>query len=375
MSSAELRQTPLHAWHESHHGRLVEFAGWAMPVQYSSIIDEHHAVRQRVGLFDISHMGRLSVLGASARDWIERLTTNQVARLSEGRIQYSLMVNEAGGVLDDILVYRTAAGYSIVCNASNREKVIAQFEAHRPDGNAAIEDRTERTAMIAVQGPLALEVLQPLAAESLSALRYYHCAEMRIAGTEAIVSRTGYTGEDGFELIVDAGSALEVWTTLLDSGRGARIQPCGLGARDTLRFEAAMPLYGHELDESIDPFEAGLDWAVKLDKGDFLGREALRTRQTNRARRRIGLWLEDKRIARQGYAVLHDTRRVGVVTSGTFAPTLQRSLAMALVDVNSANATSLEVDIRGRSTSARIVPLPFYKRERPVGSTPAPVSN
>jgi aminomethyltransferase len=355
--------TPLHAWHTSHGGRMVDFAGWSMPVQYSSIIDEHNAVRQRAGLFDISHMGRLTVHGPAALEWLERITTNHVARLAEGQIQYSLMTDESGGVIDDVLVSRGPFGYTVVCNAANRGEVLAQLQRHRPAGEAVLTDRTRDTAMIAVQGPDALMTVQPLFNGALGSLRYYHATMGQTAGAESVVSRTGYTGEDGFELIVGASRAEAVWNALLESGQPHGIQPCGLGARDTLRFEAAMPLYGHELSRSINPYEAGLGWAVKLDKGDFIGRDALRGLKAHPARRRVGLALPGKRIARQGYPVLRDGRPVGAVTSGTFAPTLQRSLAMALVEAECAAAgTPLSVEIRGLVEPAEIVPLPFYRR-------------
>jgi aminomethyltransferase len=356
-------ETPLAAWHRAHGGRMVPFAGWAMPVQYTSIVEEHRAVRDAVGLFDIGHMGRLTFHGPAAAGWIEGLTTNRVARLAPGRIQYSLMLNAVGGVVDDLLVYRTPDAYLVVCNASNRERVVAGFLAGRPEGEAWLADRTRDTAMIAVQGPKALETVGPLADVPLADLRYYGVATGRVAGVEAVVSRTGYTGEDGFEVIVAAEAALSVWEALREAGAAHGLRACGLGARDTLRFEAAMPLYGHEMDESVNPFEAGLGWAVKLDKGPFVGREALAAAGAP-ARARVGLALEGKRIARQGAPVLRAGRLVGAVTSGTYSPTLGRSLAMALVDAAGgvAPGASLSVDVRGGLEPATIVPLPFYRR-------------
>jgi aminomethyltransferase len=355
--------TPLHAWHVAQGARMVPFAGWSMPVQYTTIIDEHRAVRQRVGLFDISHMGRLTVHGPIARDWLERTTTNHVARLAEGQIQYSLMTAEDGGVIDDILVDRGPFSYNVVCNASNRAEVLAQLRRHRPEGDAVMADRTLDTAMIAIQGPASPGVVHPLFNGALDSLRYYHSTMGKFAGADAVVSRTGYTGEDGFEVIVGAARAESVWSALLEAGGPFGVQPCGLGARDTLRFEAAMPLYGHELSRTIDPYEAGLGWAVKLDKGEFIGRDALRERKAHPRRRRIGLALGGKRIARQGYTVLGEGRPVGVVTSGTFAPTLERSLAMALVEPPAAGlGTALAVDVRGQHEPAEVVPLPFYQR-------------
>ena len=362
-----LLKTPLYDWHHTHGGRLVEFGGWSMPVQYSTITDEHKAVRERAGLFDISHMGRLDFEGPGVADWIDHATTNNVRRLVPGKIQYSLMVDEHGGVLDDILVYQLPTGaYSIVCNASNRLKVVAQLEKVRNGFDAKLHDRTAETAMIAVQGPAALAVASRHVDAPLTDVPYYGCTTGTILGEPALISRTGYTGEDGFELILPASKAEAAWDLLMDAGRVFGLQACGLGARDTLRFEAAMPLYGHEMDETVHPYAAGLGWAVKLDKGDFLGRDALRKHKAEPGRARVGLALDGKRIARQGHPVRlagEDGAVVGVVTSGTFSPTLGRSLAMALVRAeHAAPETPLVVDVRGNLEAARVVPLPFYKR-------------
>jgi aminomethyltransferase len=348
----------------------VEFGGWSMPVQYTTIMEEHLAVRQRVGLFDISHMGRLTFDGPGVLEWLERVTTNQVARLADYQIQYSLMTNDQGGVIDDILVYRQPFAYLVVCNASNRANVVGQLERHRGDAQGTFRDRTEGTAMIAVQGPKALETLQPLFDQALESVRYYHLTMGRLLGRlDAVISRTGYTGEDGFELIVGAGSALELWNALLESGKPHGIQPCGLGARDTLRLEAGMPLYGHELSDTIDPYSAGLSWAVRLDKGEFVGRAALIEKQSDPAFKRIGLVLESRRIARQDAVVLAGDREAGRVTSGTFSPTLQVSVAMALVDPRiAAEGIPLSVDVRGNREPARVVKLPFYKRKSPTAA-------
>jgi len=358
-------RTALHAWHGKNGGRLVEFAGWSMPIQYSTIVEEHRAVRTGVGLFDISHMGRLTFVGPGALDWLERVTTNHVARLAPDEIQYSLLANEEGDVIDDVLVYSGPSGYTLVCNASNRERVVTQFERHRAGIDATLIDRTLDTAMIAVQGPAALATLRPLCSVPLDSIGYYRSTMGRVLDAEAVISRTGYTGEDGFELMVSAGRAESVWTALLDSGRDAGIRPCGLGARDTLRFEAGMPLYGHELSETISPYSAKVGWAVKLNKGEFVGREALRRRKREPEPVRVGLRLEGKRIARQGSAVLLDGRGIGTVTSGTFSPTLGMSLAMALVEHDLCQpGTGLTVDVRGHAEPARVVELPFYRRSR-----------
>jgi aminomethyltransferase len=280
------------------------------------------------------------------------------------------MANGGGGLIDDVLVYRIEYGYLLVCNASNRAHVLAQLERHREDRAANLVDRTGDTAMLAVQGLAALEVVRPLFNAPLDGLKYYHLAMGRVLGdVNAIVSRTGYTGEDGFELIVPAVHAVRVWDAVLDAGRAHGIRPCGLGARDTLRLEAGMPLYGHELNEAVNPYAAGLGWAVKLGKGDFVGRDALTEFKARPGQVRAGLRLDGKRIARQGAEVFHDGRPAGLVTSGTFAPTLQKSIALALVDSSSATpGTALEVDVRGHREPARVVRLPFYRR----GDRPGP---
>jgi aminomethyltransferase len=333
-------------------------------VLYTSIVEEHLAVRQRVGLFDISHMGRLTFDGPDALAWLEHVTTNQVSRLAENQIQYSLMANGGGGLIDDVLVYRSPFGYLMVCNASNRAHVLAQLERHREGRSAQLTDRTVDTAMIAVQGPRAVETVQPLFSAPLDSVKYYNLTMGRLLGNvDAIASRTGYTGEDGIELIVSATAAVRVWDALLESGRSHGILPCGLGARDTLRFEAAMPLYGHELNEVVNPYAVGLGWAVKLDKGPFVGCDALGEAKANPGQARVGLRLAGKRIARQGAEVFRGDHPVGLVTSGTFAPTLGESLAMALVEPACATPdTELEIDVRGHRERARVVTLPFYKR-------------
>ena len=362
----DLKKTPMHDWHASHGGRMVEFAGWSMPVQYASITEEHTAVRERAGLFDISHMGRLQFDGPDAEALLDRATTNVVSRLTPGQIHYSLMANDHGGLIDDVLVYRLPeAGFGMVCNASNRSKVLERLAEVGKGLDAGLRDRTEDLAMIAVQGPEAVAIADALIDVRLSATDYYHMtAGKALGGVSVLASRTGYTGEDGFEVALRSDRAVEMWEAILEAGRSKGLIPCGLGARDTLRFEAAMPLYGHELGEDINPYEAGVGWAVKLSKGDFAGKEALEKAKRDPGRSRIGLALECRRIARQGAAVLDSTGEpVGAVTSGTFSPTLQKSLAMALVKPTAASSSSdLFVDIRGKREPARVVALPFYRR-------------
>lgn len=343
---------------------MVDFAGWDMPVQYTSIVQEHHAVRTGAGLFDISHMGRLVFSGPEADVFLDRLLTNDVASIEVGRVRYALVCDQSGGILDDVLVYRFQEDYLLVVNASNRLKILEWIETHQNGHDVTVTDRTIDWAMLAVQGPRAVELVGPLADVPVADLGYYRCASAIVMGHESRVSRTGYTGEDGVELMVPAEVGLEVWQRLMETGAAVGLVAAGLGCRDTLRLEAAMPLYGHELSEDIDPYTAGLAFAVKPDAAGFIGREAvLELRDQTSRRRRIGLRLEGRRIAREGAAVFSENRRVGEVTSGTFSPTLEESIAMAYVDEGVADeGTALAVDIRGHRVDATIVTLPFYKR-------------
>lgn len=355
------QRTPLYDWHVAHGARMVDFAGWDMPIQYSNITDEHQTVRTAVGLFDISHMGRLSFGGADALALIQLVYTNNAATMKDGQARYGLVCNAQGGIRDDVLVYRWPYGYAMVVNASNRDKIVGWLAEHKGKRDVQVMDQTLDTAMVAVQGPKALELCNGLTEADASQLKYYFATPTRYHGKNAVLSRTGYTGEDGIELMVGKAQAVELWEELVK--RGAK--PAGLGARDTLRLEAAMPLYGHELSEEIDPFQAGLDWAVKLDKGDFIGKEAMiKRRQDASLPKRVGLEIEGKRIAREGSAVSRDGKEVGKITSGTFVPTLAKAIAMAYVDPSCAPAgMALEVDVRGKPAPARVVPLPFYRRK------------
>ena len=361
-----LARTPLYDWHASHGGRMVDFAGWCMPVQYASITAEHQATRTAAGLFDISHMGRLRFDGDDAPAFLDRLVTRRVADLKPGRIRYALVTNEAGGILDDVLVYhlRDAAERSyflVVVNASNREKILRWLAPRlAAERDVHLTDVTRDWAMIAVQGPRALSLVQPLVDVELAAMKYYTGREALIAGHGGIVSRTGYTGEDGCELIVGSQAAPGVWQRLIDAGA----TPAGLGCRDTLRLEAAMPLYGHELTENINPYQAGLAFAVDLEDREFTGQAALATFAADpKLPRRVGLELAGKRVPRENYPVLLQGRRVGEITSGTFSPTLEKPIAMAYVAPEAvAPGTELAVDVRGRAEPARVVPLPFYRR-------------
>lgn len=344
---------------------MVEFGGWEMPIQYSAITPEHHAVRRAAGLFDIAHMGRLKFTGPDAEAFLNRITTNSVSALKSGQIQYSLVTNEQGGVLDDVLVYRLPSCHMLVVNASNRLKILDWIEQQRAELNFTLQDLTESWFMFALQGPSAVEVLSPFVPSHITELPYYWAAETEFSGHPAIISRTGYTGEDGFEVMLPIEFAESAWQAVFDAGQSHGLLAAGLGCRDTLRLEAAMPLYGHELNETTDPFTAGLAFAVKLDKDTFIGREALVRAKSNPSRpKRVGLELAVKRIAREGTLVYAaDGRQVGHVTSGTASPTLDKSIAMAYLDADTAAVGSkLEVDIRGQRVAAQVVKLPFYKR-------------
>jgi aminomethyltransferase len=370
--SSTLAETPLHAWHAAHHARLVDFAGWSMPVQYTSIVAEHNATRSSAGLFDISHMGRLRFDGPGSVAFLDRLLTRRVADQTAGHIRYSLVTNDDGGILDDVLLYRLVDAadrdyFVLVVNASNREKIVDWIRPRLTAGSdVEMADLTHELAMIAVQGPRAIEWLQPLVEMPLASMKYYTGAETQIAGRRGIVSRTGYTGEDGCELIVPAGSVEDVWQSLVRAGA----MPAGLGCRDTLRLEAAMPLYGHELSEQINPYAAGLAFAVHLEGRQFPGRDALaRLKDDPTQPVRIGLELPGKRVPREGFDILQqgqggEWQTVGATTSGTFSPTLNKPIAMGYVAHDASQpGTELAIDIRGRQEMARVVKLPFYRRK------------
>jgi aminomethyltransferase len=354
------QRTPLYDWHVQAGARMVEFGGWDMPIQYTTIIEEHTTVRTGAGLFDISHMGRLSFGGPDALALIQQVYTNNAAAMKDFQVRYGLICNEKGGIRDDVLVYRWPYGYAMVVNASNRPKIVGWLDQHKGARQVQILDQTTTTAMIAVQGPKAVDLCEGMFAYNVEELGYYFAMPTQYQGKGCVVSRTGYTGEDGLEIMIGVGQAVTLWEDLLQ--RGAK--PCGLGARDTLRLEAAMPLYGHELNEDSDPLQAGLAWAVKFDKGGFIGKDALLKRREDKTLPvRVGLELDGKRIAREGAAVQHSGVAIGKVTSGTFAPTLNKALAMAYVaPAQAAVGTALTVDVRGKMETARVVPLPFYRR-------------
>jgi len=362
MGSAEdttLRRTPLYDLHERQGARIVPFAGWAMPVQYRGIVEEHHAVRRRAGVFDVSHMGRLFVVGAQAGAQLRGALTYDVASLPEGRGHYTLLCNERGGIIDDPYVYRLdAERFLVVGNAANAGRDRDEIAA-RVGGRAELLDRQEQTVMLAVQGPAAGGYLARLLGPEVAALAKRACTELPYMRYKLFVSRTGYTGEDGFELVTSAEAGRAVWRQLLAEG----VEPCGLGARDTLRLEAALPLWGQDIDEDTNPYEAGLGWVVSLDDGaDFAGRPALLRLRDEKPARRLACLRADERggVMRHGYAVLRDGARVGDVTSGGFSPTLETSIAMAYLPASLAReGTALAVDVRGRALPVTVVRRPF----------------
>lgn len=363
--NSPIHQTALHDWHVSHSGRMVDFAGWEMPIQYTSITEEHQAVRQRAGLFDIGHMGRLHFSGPDACRFLDHLLTNNIAALKLGQVRYALVCNDQGVVLDDVLIYRLEEeSYLLVVNASNRTKIVGWIAGRQSGFDVTVVDGTEETFMLALQGPRAAEILATRTGVDATPLKYYTSAEWGVCGVRTTVSRTGYTGEDGYELICAAGEGPRIWEELCAAGSSLGLVPCGLGCRDTLRLEAAMPLYGHELDESIDPLTAGLSFAVKLNAADFIGKSALQEIHDNpTGRQRVGLKLSGRRIAREGAELFAGDEPIGRVTSGTFSPTLEASIAMGYVQSShAAPGTAVEVDIRGRRESAEVCSLPFYKR-------------
>ncbi len=348
-------RTPLHDVHVRRGARMVDFHGWEMPIQYRGIVEEHAAVRNGAGLFDLSHMGRLRVRGRDRRAFLQRVLTIDVDRLSPGRCRYAFLLTEKGTVVDDLIVYAGAEDDLLVVNASNREKDLAWLREHR-SGDATVEDETFEVALLAPQGPRSLETVRKALGLDPGGLGYYSFGDF--GGVP--VSRTGYTGEDGFEVFVPAARAAETWERLVAAGA----VPAGLGARDTLRTEAAMPLYGNDIDDTTTPLEAGLDFAVALDKPDFIGRDALRA-DPRPARRLAGLVLESRRIARHGYEVFHAGSKAGAVTSGTWSPTLEKSIALAYLPRELRKpGQEVEVDVRGRREKARTVKLPFYRREK-----------
>jgi aminomethyltransferase len=367
-----VRHTPLHASHVALGARMVPYAGYEMPVQYTSIIEEHRTVRGAVGLFDLSHMGELHISGPEALAFVRYAVVSDPGTLEPGQAQYSMVCAADGGIIDDLIVYRVEDGYLVVCNAANHDAVALHLESLRAHGDfdAVMDDRSDETALIAPQGPRSAELLGRLTDLDLATLRNYHSMPGRVAGIDCLVARTGYTGEDGFELFCAARRAGRLWDALMAAGGDLGLRPCGLGSRDTLRLEAGMPLYGNELDRSVNPYEANLGRVVKMEKGEFVGRGALgAVQQTGPRRRLVGLVMRDEAIARHGYPVRLAGAEVGVVTSGTLSPTLGQRIAMAYVPAADAViGAEVEVVVRDRPHPAEQVKLPFYRRPKPDGA-------
>jgi len=364
-----LARTPLYDCHVEAGGRIVPFAGFQLPVQYRGLMDEHRAVRTAVGLFDVSHMGEIEVRGLQALPFLQFVTCNDVSKLAPGRAHYNGLMTPRGTFVDDLLVHKLADdAYFLVVNAANKNKDYAYLCAQAAAfDKVEVVDRSAAFAQIALQGPRAAEVLQPLSELDLSTLKYYRFApEVKVAGATALLARTGYTGEDGFEVYVAPDAAPALWRTLLAAGAEAGIAPCGLGARDTLRFEASMALYGNDIDDTTTPLEARLDWIVKLDKGAFLGREALARQQQEGVKRLlVGFEMVGRGIARHGYPIWIGDRPVGTVTSGTHSPTLGKALGMGYVPAEAAlPGSELLIEIRDNKVGAVVVETPFYRRPR-----------
>ncbi len=362
-----MARTCLYSSHQNHGATIVDFHGWDMPIRYSTIPAEHQQVRESAGLFDLCHMGRLQVSGPDAEAWVESLVTLDVSKLALGSARYGFVCNEEGGILDDLIVYRLQDRLFIVVNASNREKVIAWFEKHKNGRNAELKDLSSELAMIAIQGPNSNEILSSglgIDLKLLEEMAYYKISEGEILGTQGLLATTGYTGERGFEIFLPNEKAVEAWETLLKSA-GPRLAPIGLGARDTLRVEAGMPLYGQELSESLSPYDAGLGPVVKLDKGEFMGSTRLKAiKEQGASRKLVGVKIESKRIARTGMKVLQGEREIGEVTSGIPSPTLGHPVALISVTSDTDSSEDLFVDIRGKITPITPVALPFFSNTR-----------
>ncbi len=361
-----LLKTPLNAVHRSLGAKMVDFGGWDMPVEYKGVLEEHRAVRKGVGLFDVSHMGELKVRGPQALDLVQHVTVNDASKLKLGQAQYSALLYGHGGFVDDILVHKVADEYYFLCvNASNQDKDYEHIAGiNRFD--ATVENAGPRYAQLAIQGPLATGVAQKLTDINLAPIKRYHFVDGHFGGAPARIARTGYTGEDGWEIYIAPEHAVRLWNEILTAGKSAQIMPCGLGARNTLRMEAAMPLYGHEIHASITPWEAGLDWIVKLDKGDFLGREALvKQKQQGITRKLAGFEVKGRGIARDGYEIIANGVGSGWVTSGGPAPALGKNIGMCFLPLSSAEpGNAIEISVRGRGVEAVTIPMPFYKRAR-----------
>ncbi len=358
------QRTPLYDVHVRAGARMVEFAGWDMPVQYEGVLAEHAAVRERAGLFDVSHMGEVVFRGPKALESLQRLFTNDLARCQDGQAQYGALCRESGGIVDDVVVYRRSAEDLLVCvNASNRQKDYDWLHGHA--FGADVTNESDAWAQLALQGPRAPEILQKLTSLRLSAVGTYRFTQSEVAAVHCLVARTGYTGEDGFELFCASSDGPRLWAALAEAGQPEGLRPCGLGARDSLRLEMAYRLYGSDMDDAATPLEAGLGWVVKLDKGAFMGRDALvKQKEAGLSRKLVGFVLTEPGIARHGHGVLQDGKPVGTVTSGTRSPSLGLSIGLAYVPpALAAEGSTFAVDIRGRAAAAKVVKTPFYAKK------------
>jgi aminomethyltransferase len=365
---SQLKKTALNDAHRKLGGRMIDFGGWDMPVQYAAgTIEEHMAVRTAVGLFDVSHMGEIEMRGPQATDFIQHLTTNDAGKLDEGQAQYSALTYPEGTFVDDILVHRFAPDRFFLCvNASNTDKDYDWICDHAGDFDAEALNVSANYTQLAIQGPKALEVLQPLTGVDLAAIKYYWFTRGDVDGVPSIIARTGYTGEDGFEIYFDPNESDRIWNRILESGKPRGILPCGLAARNTLRLEAKMALYGNDIDDTITVLEADLAWICKLNKGDFIGRDRLaRQKEEGLTRKLIGFEVTDKGIARDHYPIFIDGREAGVVSSGSYAPYLKKNIGLGYLPIEHTGVgTEIEVDVRGRRLAAQVVQTPFYKRSK-----------
>ncbi len=361
-----IKKTPLHDIHQKLAARIIEFAGWRMPVQYSSVIEEHLAVRHQAGIFDVSHMGEIFIKGNQALPFIQKITCNDASKLSIGKIQYSALMYPQGTIVDDILIYRTGENEYMMCvNAANTEKDFDWITGHA-EGDIQVLNASREYAQIALQGPRSQEILSPCVDIDLTKLGYYRFQMGTVNKVRGIISRTGYTGEDGFELYLPADSAIPVWNLLLEKGLSKGLKPAGLAARDTLRLEAKLMLYGNDIDETTTVLEAGLNFILKLDKGDFIGREALRKQAEEGIKRKlVGFEMVGKGIARHGYSVFYQGEKVGTVNSGSYAPYLKKNIGLTYLPLEIVEIGSeFDIEIRGKLSRARVVPTPFYKRKK-----------
>ncbi len=363
----ELKKTALYDEHVRLRAKIVEFAGFLMPLEFAGVISEHMSVREKVGIFDVSHMGEIWIKGKEATNWLQTIVTNNIAKIEANQAQYNAMLYHEGTVVDDLLVYKFSESEYMLCvNAANIEKDYQWLLNHQIE-DIMIENRSDEISQIAIQGPLSKSLLQELTKEQIDAIRYYRFKKGEILDKEALISRTGYTGEDGFEIYIKNDYAKEIWQKLLEVGKRYDVKPVGLAARDTLRLEAGMLLYGNDMDQCTTALEAGLDWIIKFDKGDFIGKETLlEQKEKGLERKLIGFELIEPGIARHGYSVIDEKGNdIGIVTSGTFSPYLKKSIGMAYVPINLANVdTEFFINIRDKKRKAKVVAMPFYSRKR-----------